>query len=78
MADQIVAEIQRNPTEKLVVQLREYRGRWYIDARIHYLDENEDEWKPTKKGLSLNNETSPWLRQALEQAETLYEDQVSS
>lgn len=74
MADQIVAETQRNTTEKLVVQLRQFRGRWYIDARIHYLDEEDGEWKPTKKGLSLNHETSPWLRQALEKAEALFEE----
>jgi hypothetical protein len=74
MADQTVAEIQRNPTEKLIVQLRQYRGRWYIDARIHYLDEKDEEWKPTKKGLSLNEETSPWLREALEKAEALHAD----
>ena len=77
MAEHVVAEIQRNPTEKLVVQLREYRKRWYIDARIYYLDEEDGEWKPTKKGLSLNDETSPWLRQALEKAEALYTELAS-
>ncbi|MBP7238521.1 MAG: transcriptional coactivator p15/PC4 family protein, partial [Petrotogaceae bacterium] len=45
-------EIQRNPTEKLIIQKNEFKGKEYIDIRIFY--EDEGEYKPTKKGVTFN------------------------
>ncbi len=48
----ILGEIERNPTEVLRVSLENFKGRDYIDLRIYYQDEN-GEWKPTKKGVTV-------------------------
>lgn len=48
----ILGEIERNPTEVLRVSLENFKGRDYIDLRIYYQDDN-GEWKPTKKGVTL-------------------------
>jgi len=74
MPDQIMAEFDRSATEKIRVQVREFKGHRYIDARIYYQDEETKEWKPTKKGLTLNLETSTLLREALEKAELRLEE----
>ncbi|HIE53057.1 MAG TPA: transcriptional coactivator p15 [Armatimonadetes bacterium] len=75
MADQLIAEFDRNPLEKIRVQIREYRGHRYIDVRTYYLDDNDNQWKPTRKGLTLNLETSALLREALEKAEEIFEEE---
>jgi len=48
----ILGEIERNPTEVLRVSLENFKGRDYIDLRIYYQDDN-GEWKPTKKGVTV-------------------------
>jgi len=38
--------------DKIIVALREFKGKEYIDVRTHF--ENDDgEWIPTKKGITL-------------------------
>lgn len=36
------------------VQTVEYQGKKYIDIRRFYLDKETNEYKPTKKGVSLH------------------------
>ena len=31
----------------------EYQGKNYVDIRKYYLDKDTDEYKPTKKGISI-------------------------
>lgn len=50
--DEIIAEMEKGWNEKIVFRLNEYRGRQYFDLRIYYEDD-EGEWKPTKKGISV-------------------------
>ena len=45
-------EMQRNSTEVLRFEVREYKGKVYADIRTYYQD--GEEWKPTKKGLSIS------------------------
>ena len=48
----IIGEIERGETEVLRISTEEYKGRKYIDVRIYF--ENDDgEWKPTKKGITV-------------------------
>lgn len=49
----ILGEIERNPTEVLRISLENFKGRDYIDLRIYFQDDN-GEWKPTKKGVTLS------------------------
>ncbi len=51
MGDQ-VAEMEKGWNEKIVFGVSEYKGKTYADIRIYYEDD-EGEWKPTKKGVTV-------------------------
>ena len=40
----------------LVVQVREFKGKTYIDIREYYVDKSTMDTKPGKKGISLTCE----------------------
>jgi|GEM_PF-249464 len=48
----IIGELTKNSTEKYLVQVRDYRGRVFIDLRVYYMDDR-GEWCPTKKGVTI-------------------------
>ena len=48
-------ELERNPTEKLVIEDSEYKGHQLVSLRIHFLSK-EDEWLPTKKGVTFRRD----------------------
>lgn len=49
---EIVTEMERGWNEKIVFSLSEFKGKNYADIRIYYEDD-EGEWKPTKKGITI-------------------------
>ncbi len=51
----VIGDIARNETEVLRVSAEEYKGRKYVDVRI-YFENDEGEWKPTKKGVTIQPE----------------------
>lgn len=64
---ELVDVIEKNATEQIRVRLREYRGYDLLDLRIFYQD--GEEWKPTRKGLTLRYDRVSDLLEALEKAE---------
>jgi hypothetical protein len=62
--DEILAQFEKNATEVVRVSLREYRGRQLIDVRVYYSDD-EGEYRPTKKGVSLTVEGYPEFKKAI-------------
>jgi len=50
--EKIIGEVERSDTEKIIIQVKEFKGRTYVDFRIHYLAD-EDEWRPTQKGITV-------------------------
>ncbi|MBN2220527.1 MAG: transcriptional coactivator p15/PC4 family protein [Kosmotogaceae bacterium] len=48
-----MTDIKRNDTEIVRVSKREYKGHEFIDLRIYYQDD-EGDFKPTKKGITIN------------------------
>jgi len=50
-------EIRKNKSEVIRIQLKEYEGHKLVDIRVWYEDEN-GEYKPTKKGISFNRHLS--------------------
>ena len=44
-------EIERNQTERIIIEDSEFKGHQLVHLRIHFLAE-EDKWLPTKKGVS--------------------------
>ena len=48
-------ELERSPTEKLVIENSEYKGHDLVTLRIYFLS-NEEEWLPTKKGVTFRRD----------------------
>lgn len=51
MADTI-GEMDKGWGEKIVFSVNEFKNKKYADIRIYYEDD-EGEWKPTKKGITV-------------------------
>ena len=62
--DEVVAQFEKNATEVLRISLTEFRGHQLIDARIYYSDD-EGQYRPTKKGVSLAVGLYPELKKAV-------------
>lgn len=52
---EFIAEMEKGWNEKIVFGLSEYKGKKYADLRI-YFEDDEGEWKPTKKGVTVSLE----------------------
>lgn len=64
----VIADIEKPNGEVVRIQLNEFNDKHYLDLRIHYLAD-EDEYKPTKKGVSIPVELYGELKEAIEKAE---------
>lgn len=62
--DEVIAQFEKNATEVLRISLTEYRGRQLLDARVYYSDD-EGQYRPTKKGVSLAVSLYPEFKQAM-------------
>jgi hypothetical protein len=72
----LICEIVKSENEHIRISTEEFKGRKYIDIRI-YFENDEGQWKPTRKGVALSpgavDEVIEGLRQAsrkLEGADT--------
>jgi hypothetical protein len=65
--ERLIKAIERGPGQQIQVRLTTFRGREYLDLRNFYLDDN-DEWKPTKKGIAVPVELYDELMAALKEA----------
>lgn len=65
-----MTDIKRNDTEIVRVSKREYKGHEFIDLRIYYQDD-EGDYKPTKKGITINPKLVDELIDALKKKKTL-------
>ena len=57
--------VDRNEGERVRVAINEFKEKYFVDIRIHYQSEDED-WRPTKKGVSLDADKLDELIKALE------------
>lgn len=51
--EEVIAQFEKNATEVVRVSLTEFRGHKLLDFRVYYSDD-EGQYKPTKKGISLS------------------------
>jgi predicted phosphoadenosine phosphosulfate sulfurtransferase len=51
--EEVIAQFEKNATEVVRVSLSEYRGHKLFDVRVYYSDD-EGQYKPTRKGVSLS------------------------
>jgi len=64
MDDTVIAEVQKNPLEKLYISLREYLGHPFVEIRLYFLADDDD-WHPTKKGVTFSPALYPEVMEAL-------------
>ena len=48
-----MVEIKKNNTEIIRISQSEFKGKSFIDCRVYFRTDENDEWKPTKKGIAL-------------------------
>jgi hypothetical protein len=68
--DELIAQFDKNATEVVRVSLTEYRGRKLVDVRVYYSDD-EGQYHPTKKGVSLSVDVYPDFKRALLELEKI-------
>ncbi|MGD0233899.1 MAG: transcriptional coactivator p15/PC4 family protein [Syntrophorhabdales bacterium] len=62
-----IAEVQKNAKERIKIYITEYRGRRFVDCRV-YFEDDDGEWKPTKKGIALSDGVIDEVIQGLRKA----------
>lgn len=58
-----IYEFERNPDEKIMADISEFKGRYLVDIRTFY--QADGEWRPTKKGINVPIEKLPELENAI-------------
>ncbi|HUV29565.1 MAG TPA: transcriptional coactivator p15/PC4 family protein [Acidobacteriota bacterium] len=58
-------ELERSETERLVIEDSEYKGRQLVSLRIYFLSK-ENEWLPTKKGVTFRRDQLAEVLKALQ------------
>ena len=72
--DELIAQFEKNATEVVRVSLTEFRGRKLIDLRVYYTDD-EGEYRPTRKGISISVDGYPEFRNAIARLDKVLLDQ---
>ena len=66
---EVISQITKNAREVVFLSLSEFKGRRLIDIRVHVPGDEEGDWVPTRKGVSLSVGLYPAFKQALVQLE---------
>ncbi len=64
-----ISQISKNAREVVFLSLSEFKGRKLIDIRVHVPGDEEGDWVPTRKGVSLAVSLYPAFKQGLAQLE---------
>ncbi len=66
---EVIAKLSKNARETIFLSLSEFKGRRLVDIRVHVPGEQDGEWVPTRKGVSLAVGLYPAFKQALTELE---------
>ena len=66
---EIITKLSKNARETIFLSLSEFKGRRLVDIRVHVPGEQDGEWVPTRKGVSLAVGLYPAFKQALAELE---------
>ena len=61
-----VGEISKSK-DKIIVAVREFKGKEYVDIRTHF-ENNDGDWIPTKKGITLSPDSLDDMIELLQSA----------
>ena len=64
----LIATVPRSATEQMQISINEYKGKAYLDMRIHYTTDDGQTWLPTKKGVTFSPDQLDLLTEAIEEA----------
>jgi hypothetical protein len=70
MMSEVISQVAKNAREVVFLSLSEYKGHRLIDIRVHVPGDQEGDWVPTRKGVSLAVGLYPAFKEALGQLET--------
>jgi len=66
--EQLISKFEKNASEEVWVQLREFRGFQLLDIRVHYRPDDGGEARPTKKGISVSVNLIPKMLESVQEA----------
>jgi hypothetical protein len=66
---EVISKVTKNAREVLFLSLSEFKGHRLIDIRVHVPGDEEGQWVPTRKGVSLAVGLYPVFKQALAELE---------
>ena len=66
--EKLIATFDKNASEEVRVQLREFRGHQLLDMRVYFRPDDGSEPRPTRKGLSVSINLMPKLLEAVQAA----------
>ena len=71
---QLIDEFTKNAREKVRVEFMTYRGNEVLNLWVYYhADPSLDDWRPSKKGLSISTDLISDLRKSVEKAYQTWE-----
>ena len=53
MMSEVISQVSKNARETVFLSLSEFKGHRLIDIRVHVPGDQEGDWVPTRKGVSL-------------------------
>lgn len=65
----VVAKLPKNARETIFLSVSEFKGRKLVDIRVHVPGDQDGDWVPTRKGVSLAVGLYPQFKQALGELE---------
>jgi hypothetical protein len=65
MMSEVISKVTKNAREVVFLSLSEFKGHRLIDIRVHVPGDQEGDWVPTRKGLSLAVGLYPAFKQAM-------------
>ncbi len=71
--NEIIGEMEKGWNEKIIFSISEFKGKNYANIRIYYEDD-EGEWKPTKKGVTVSLDTFREFKENIENLESFLLD----
>ena len=70
---EVIGEMEKGWNEKIVFSISDFKGKTYANIRIYYEDD-ESEWKPTKKGVTVSLDSFKEFKELVDQMETHLRD----
>ncbi len=66
---EVISKVTKNAREVLFLSLSEFKGRRLLDIRVYVPGNDQGEFVPTRKGISLSVGLYPAFKKALAQVE---------